>query len=201
MENSTKCPVCGKEGIPDYHLGGVRCQSCGSNLEAFRLLDAIDEENKAKASKWKPIALASMALALLFAILYFSKGSSAPAEDEQQAKSEVVESKAQEKTQSATAAEMNDNAETKPVATQTETEKKQEATEEKAADNSGEITAPDNMVTVKDGKKYYTVKKGDTWSGIARKLYNGKVSYQELMRLNNRTEKQPLDLDEQLIVK
>ena len=196
MENSTKCPVCGKE-VPDYHLGGVRCQSCGSNLEVFRLLDAIEDENKAKASKWKPIALASMALALLFAILFFAKGKSGEADDTSSNK-EVAEATA------------NDNAEksnegqqvaTAQVPTEETTAKSQQQTVEEPAANNGEITAPANKVTVKDGKKYYTVKSGDTWSKIARNLYGGKVSYEELARMNNRNVNKSLEIGEELIVK
>ena len=200
MENSTKCPVCGKE-IPDYHLGDVRCQSCGSNLEVFRLLDAIEEENKAKSSKWKPLALASMALALLFAILYFTKGSSTPVEEEQKANTEVVEGTDDTNTQPAVTTEKEETATAKPEATKDDAEKQQDKAETKAPESTDEVTAPANLVTVKDGKKYYTVKKGDTWSGIARKLYNGKVSYEELARMNNRSADKPLDVDEQLIVK
>lgn len=200
MENSTKCPVCGKE-IPDYHLGDVRCQSCGSNLEVFRLLDAIEEENKAKSSKWKPLALASMALALLFAILYFTKGSSTPVEEKQKANTEVVEGTDDTNTQPAVTTEKEEAATATPEATKEDAEKQQEKAETKAPESTDEITAPANLVTVKDGKKYYTVKKGDTWSGIARKLYNGKVSYEELARMNNRSADKPLDVDEQLIVK
>ena len=201
MENSTKCPVCGKEGITDYHLGDVRCQSCGSNLEVFRLLDSIEEENKAKSSIWKPVALASMALALLFAILYFTKGSSAPAEESQDTKSEVVENTEEKTSQAAAEKAKEVTATATPEVVQETTEKQQEKAEEKAPEASNEITAPANLVTVKDGKKYYTVKKGDTWSGIARKLYNGKVSYEELARMNNRSADKPLDVDEQLLVK
>ena len=200
MENSTKCPVCGKE-IPDYHLGDVRCQSCGSNLEVFRLLDAIEEENKAKSSKWKPLALASMALALLFAILYFTKGSSTPVEEKQKADTEVVEATDDTNTQPAVTTVKEETATAKTEATKEDAEKQPEKAETKASESTDEITAPANLVTVKDGKKYYTVKKGDTWSGIARKLYNGKVSYEELARMNNRSADKPLDVDEQLIVK
>ena len=201
MENSTKCPVCGKEGIPDYHFGEVRCPSCGSNLEAFRLLDAIDEENKAKASKWKPIAIASMALALLFAILYFTKGSSAPATDEQKVQTTAVANSEENDTSSSTKQAQTENTEVKPVETQENKENKAESTEEKAAETNGEITAPANLVTVKDGKKYYTVKKGDTWSSSTKKLYGNKISYKELMQMNHKTNEKDLSIDEELLVK
>lgn len=188
--------MCGKE-VPDYHLGEVRCQSCGSNLEVFRLLDAIEDENKAKASKWKPIALASMALALLFAILFFAKGNSAEAVDTA-ANTEVAEATANDN------AEKSDNSQqvaTTQVATEEPAAKSQQETTEEPAASDGEVTAPESKVTVRDGKKYYTVKSGDTWSKIAKNLYGGKVSYEELARMNNRNVNKSLEIGEELIVK
>ena len=161
----------------------------------------IDEENKAKASKWKPIAIASMALALLFAILYFTKGSSAPAKEEQKAQTTVVANSEENDTSSSTKQAQAENAEVEPVENQENKENNAESAEEKTAETNGEITAPANMVTVKDGKKYYTVKKGDTWSNISKKLYGNKISYKELMQMNHKTNEKDLSIDEKLLVK
>ena len=57
------------------------------------------------------------------------------------------------------------------------------------------------MVTINDGKKYYTVKKGDIWSMIAKKLYHGIISTEEIAKWNNRTTKEPLEIGESLFVK
>ena len=51
MVDSTKCPVCGRKGIPDYQNDDVRCPDCGSNLKVFRILDSIEQDAKAKTKK------------------------------------------------------------------------------------------------------------------------------------------------------
>ena len=71
----------------------------------------------------------------------------------------------------------------------------------KSKPEPNEITAPASMVTINDGKKYYTVKKGDTWSMIAKKLYHGIISTEEIAKWNNRTTKEPLEIGESLFVK
>ena len=82
MVDSTKCPVCGRKDIPDYHRGDVTCPECGSNLRLYRILDSIEQDSKAKSTVWKPVALLSLLAALVFALLYFTKGS-APSADAQ----------------------------------------------------------------------------------------------------------------------
>ena len=64
-----------------------------------------------------------------------------------------------------------------------------------------DVTAPASLVTEKNGKKYYVVKKGDTWNGICRKLYNGKVKPEELAKMNGKTTKDIIDINEELLVK
>lgn len=38
MENIVKCPICGKEGIPDFHKEDVVCPCCGSDLSVYHKL-------------------------------------------------------------------------------------------------------------------------------------------------------------------
>ena len=139
-----------------------------------------------------------MALALLFAILYFSKGGSdstkAEAADEAVAKTEQVAKPANTAGQRTAA---------QPVASSTaEPEAGQQENAGKTVKEEGdEITAPADMVTVRDGKKYYTVKGGDTWWKITKKLYNGKVKIEDLARMNSRSVDKSLEIGEELIVK
>jgi hypothetical protein len=51
-------------------------------LKAFRIIDAIEQDSKSKKTIWKPLALAAMITTLLFAILYFTKGSTPTADKE-----------------------------------------------------------------------------------------------------------------------
>ena len=37
-----KCPVCGKVGIPDYHVQDTICPQCGSDLSIYKLAHDIE---------------------------------------------------------------------------------------------------------------------------------------------------------------
>lgn len=56
---STKCPVCGKPGIPDYHNDDVICPQCKSDLSIYRVIDKIPEE-KTGFNIWKPISAVAL---------------------------------------------------------------------------------------------------------------------------------------------
>ena len=49
----------------------IRCGSCGSNLEVYRLLSEVDHDVNESGLRWKPVAIISMLAALIFALLYF----------------------------------------------------------------------------------------------------------------------------------
>lgn len=55
MIENTKCPVCGKTGIPDFLNEDVKCPCCGSDLSIYRVIENIPEEGQ-KFSIWKPIS-------------------------------------------------------------------------------------------------------------------------------------------------
>lgn len=65
MAENTKCPVCGKTGIPDFLNEDVKCPCCGSDLSIYRVIEKIPDEGY-KFNIWKPIsALACIAGAVL----------------------------------------------------------------------------------------------------------------------------------------
>lgn len=210
MTDSTQCPICGRKDIPDYRKSDVRCPSCGSDLKAFRIIDAIEQDSKSKKTIWKPLALAAMITTLLFAILYFTKSTTPTADKEklsiledsiaslnEQLKSENKTLALQTSTVDNTKSKTEENKEQgvqNEQSGQAETSEKSEAPQE-------EVTAPAGQVIVKNGKKYYVVKKGDTWSGICKKLYNGKVKVEELAKMNGKSVKDIIDIDEELLVK
>ena len=55
MAENTKCPVCGKTGIPDFLNDDVKCPCCGSDLSIYRVIENIPEEGQ-KFNIWKPIS-------------------------------------------------------------------------------------------------------------------------------------------------
>lgn len=210
MTDSTQCPICGRKNIPDYHKTDVRCPSCGSNLKAFRIIDAIEQDSKSKKTIWKPLALAALVTTLLFAILYFTKSSTPTANKEKLSLLEdsIASLNEQLKGESKTLAMQTTPAESdkaKPTENKEQVTQKEQAsqaeTSEKAETPKEEITAPAGQVVVKNGKKYYIVKKGDTWSGICKKLYNGKVKVEELAKMNGKSVKDIIDINEELLVK
>lgn len=213
MVDSTKCPVCGRKGIPDYQNDDVRCPDCGSNLKVFRILDSIEQDAKAKSTIWKPIGIMSMLAALLFAILFFTKGSSPTADKERFSMLEDSIAALNEKINDIQNPQLAENQkegeeEASPVAEQKESDEavqeKENAGEEKAKEDDSkkeEITAPAGKVFERNGKKYYKVQKGDSWWAISRKLYSGKVTDAELAKMNGKDLKKQLEIGEEIIVK
>ena len=151
-----------------------------------------------------------MITTLLFAILYFTKSSTPTADKEKLSQLEDSIASLNEQLQGEgktvaiqTATKENDKVKTEESKEQVEQKDKEPSTEttEKTESANEEASAPSNLVTVKNGKKYYTVKKGDTWSGICKKLYNGKVKPEELAKMNGKTTKNIIDINEELLVK
>ena len=72
MSDETKCPVCGKVGIPDYHAEDTVCPQCGSDLSIFRVIDQIPQGEVKKRNVWMPIAaVAILTTAVLGGIMLF----------------------------------------------------------------------------------------------------------------------------------
>lgn len=213
MVDSKTCPICGRKGINDFHKEDVKCPDCGSDLRAFRIINAIEMESKAKSSVWKPVALAAMIAALLFAILYFTKGTSPTAQKEKISMLEDSIAVLNEKISDnkAILANQQDQPATSNVEKPKVVEEKKEVEQEQAKKSEEnvkpeekqkeEITAAPGKVTMKNGKKIYVVKKGDTWWGISKKLYNLKVTDKEIAKMNGKSEKSKLEIGQELVVK
>lgn len=43
MNQTIQCPICGKEGIPDFHKEDVVCPCCGSDLSIYNRLREVTE--------------------------------------------------------------------------------------------------------------------------------------------------------------
>ena len=68
MDNTYKCPVCGKPGIPDYHEKDTICPQCSSDLSIFRVIDQIPD-SKHKKNIWLPIAIVAILATVALAIV------------------------------------------------------------------------------------------------------------------------------------
>lgn len=72
MAENTKCPVCGKTGIPDYLNEDVKCPCCGSDLSIYRVIDRIPEKGH-KFNTWKPISAVAFIAAAGLGVLLFTQ--------------------------------------------------------------------------------------------------------------------------------
>ncbi len=78
---TTKCPVCGRTGIPDYLNENVVCPNCNSDLGVYRTLHALakgDDSSNGSAWRYKTlsIVLSILAVLLIGALLFFNSGNS-----------------------------------------------------------------------------------------------------------------------------
>ena len=210
MIDSTKCPVCGRKDIPDYHQGDVRCPYCGSNLKVFRLLDNAEMDSKAKSTVWKPVGILALLAAAIFALLYFTKGPSPTAAKERISLLEDSIASMNEKLREQPKGEVvaaplpsagTTDSKTEAVNASQSEKAKQEGTANEEAKADDGITAPADKVTIENGKKYYVVQKGDSWWKISQKLYKGKVKDVDLARMNGRRATEPLEIGDKLLVK
>ena len=188
------CPVCGKP-VGDYLKDNIRCGSCGSNLEVYRLLSEVDHDVNESGLRWKPVAIISMLAALIFALLYFLTPKTVEGPDGEL----LVQYEDSIARLNSRLAQLAPNA-ANPMAEKTTETKAEEvkagetkADETKADENAEkkeEVKADMGKVQVIDGKKYYTVEPGDSWWKICKKVYGAdKVDYKEIAKLNGK----PLD--------
>ena len=77
MAENTKCPVCGKTGIPDFLNEDIKCPCCGSDLSIYRVIEQIPEEGH-KTNKWKPISAVAIIAAAGLGVMLFTQKPSVP---------------------------------------------------------------------------------------------------------------------------
>lgn len=51
MKDLIKCPICGKNGIPDFHKEDVVCPCCGSDLSVYHKLSDLSETSTGKPAR------------------------------------------------------------------------------------------------------------------------------------------------------
>lgn len=78
MEKSIKCPICGKEGIPDFHKEDVVCPCCGSDLSVYRKINSLVTINGKVGKTGKSSVLLGivglLAISLVFLVLKHTQG-------------------------------------------------------------------------------------------------------------------------------
>ena len=66
---TTKCPVCGRTGIPDYLNENIVCPNCNSDLGVYRTLHALAEGNNGSRAQVKRYKMLSIVLSILTVLL------------------------------------------------------------------------------------------------------------------------------------
>ena len=145
--------------------------------------------------------MAAAILALLFAILYFTKGDGSDAQEIGLLRDSIAA--LNEKVNDLQNVAPSTQSEAKPVVSQTEEKSAEKSDSEpaKAEEKKDEVSAPAGKVTERNGKKYYRVQKGDNLWKICRKLYGDKVKPEEIARWNGLRGTDQLEVDQELVVK
>ncbi len=200
------CPVCGKP-VGDYLKDNIRCGSCGSNLEVYRLLSEVDHDVNESGLRWKPVAIISMLAALIFALLYFLTPKTVEGPDCEL----LVQYEDSIARLNSRLAQLAPNAANTMAEKTTETKAEEvkagetKADEKKADENAEkkeDVKADMGKVQVIDGKKYYTVEPGDSWWKICKKVYGAdKVDYKEIAKLNGKPLDYKMKVGEKILVK
>lgn len=75
MELSHQCPICGKEGIPDFRQEIVVCPCCGSDLTIYKKLREVTEEGYStpKIDSEKKRGLTAL-ICILFVVIFLLSG-------------------------------------------------------------------------------------------------------------------------------
>lgn len=69
---TTKCPICGNPGIPDYKNEDVVCPHCGSDLKIYRILAEASHKEDASVRKYKMLAVVlPVAVALVVGLAFY----------------------------------------------------------------------------------------------------------------------------------
>lgn len=170
---SRKCPVCGKQDIPDYLSQDVVCPCCNNDLKIYQIVNAIKNDVQspapqfvAKRGKGKIAIIPTIVTCIFFLVAVFSIA------ELHKNKSEIKE----------IAAENTSLVEEL-------TELKQEIAET-TANKSAEAKV--NFT--------YIVQHGDSFWRISKKLYGTGTKCEELARNNGLTINSPLKTGDALIV-
>jgi LysM repeat protein len=161
MENSTmKCPVCGKDGIPDFYNGIVKCPCCDTDLSVYHHINELAQCQQKKTPVVKYLVVGLSCLSFVLALLLVYQVKIAVSEHA------VVSSKTTEINQlNHDVSVLSDSI---------------LILNEQLSAKTQLISAPlFNM---------YVVRHGDSFCKISKKLYGTEARYKEIVNLNHLTE-------------
>lgn len=163
MKNLIQCPICGKNGIPDFHKEDVVCPCCGSDLSVYHNLSDLSElgtDNSRSVRKSKyllPLVVGLISVIVVGCILIQKGSMSTTAENEQ-----IVELRKQNTLLNDSILSLN----------------------KKIAVYHSSFQQQTNTKTF-EKTRIYVVKRGDSFCKISKQLYGTEVRYIEIVKLNN----------------
>lgn len=162
MEESTKCPICGKEGIHDFRQEDVICPCCGSDLSIYREINNLVQVdgNEPRARKKQNIVIGLLSFTtLLFAIgctfLYIQKQSMKEQNPAEKGMTQVNQR----------ISELTDSIE--------------------CLNSEIELLQKEKLPPKQIQSNRYVVKKGDSFCKISRKELGAEKRYVEILSLNH----------------
>ena len=70
MSDLNKCPICGKEGIPNFRKEDVVCPCCNSNLSVYHQIEELLNQEKPKNQvKYKGLSMLFALVAIILACI------------------------------------------------------------------------------------------------------------------------------------
>lgn len=167
------CPICGKNGIPDYHSQDVVCPCCGSDLSIYRLVERIETESKSQVTvEKKPRNTGLYIMGALAAVFLVIAGFSFMRSLAYSSELKTVQLE-----------------NTVLLQTNKELEKALSDTPKPGAEN------------VVEPSFRYIVREGDSFWTISRKLYGTGSRYKEIAEANNLDVNSVLNVGDELIIK
>lgn len=162
MENLTKCPICGKNGISDFHKEDMVCPCCGSDLSVYHNLSELSKlstDNSRRVKKSRYLLPLVVVLISVIAVSYMliQKGQTTTTAEHEQ----IAELQKQNFLLNDSILSLN-----KKIAAY-------HLIQQQINSNSSEKT------------RIYIVKRGDSFCKISRQLYGTEVRYNEIVKLNN----------------
>lgn len=162
MENSIKCPVCGKEGIPDFHKEKVVCPCCNADLSVYHNIYAAitkdDEKGEKSPRRNRSVVIAACVAVVCIAALCCQLVAGLHTRHEHDAVvADMLRTIDSLNVQAACLSARLENA-------------------EDSENIEGEVFF------------FYVVQQGDSFRRISRHLYGTEERYKEIMTLNQQTE-------------
>lgn len=163
MKDLTKCPICGKSGIPDFHKEDVVCPCCGSDLSVYHNMSdllgkCVDNHKKVKNGKLLIFSVAVLCVVFVVGFIFVCQNYRTILSKNEH----ILELQRSNSILNDSIMSLN-----KKVSMYL-------------------LELHENSPSVKEAHTY-VVKRGDSFCKISKRLYGTEARYLEIVKLNNLT--------------